>query len=522
MPKPIALRWLVRGDLDGFFGLGLDNFLKILLIVNLCQGVLDFPPTLIYGRILPGVALSLLASNLYYSWLAYQQGKQQRKEMTALPSGLDTASLYAYIFLVMLPARLLAIARGFSPEEAAELAWQAGLVACMANGSIVFCGAAIARELRRITPRAALLSALGGMTVAFMAMGFFFRTFAYPVVAFVPLGVIFLTYFGKVRFPIPGSLLAILLGISLAWSTGFITWNQAAFAEAMQPIGAYFPRLWLGELWQGRDAFINYFTIILPMGLSSLVNSLQNLDSAEAAGDSYPITPSLMAVGVSSIFGAISGSCFPTTIYLGHPGWKAIDARRGYTILNGLFMALLCLTGTGALLAYFIPIEAGMAIILWIAIAIVAQSFTAIAPRQAPAVVVGMLPGIAAWGAGLVKNALRVAGMGTPDRPFTPELISQFQLSDTFMAGALALEQGFILAGIALAAITAYIIDRQFHLAAAWALGASLLSWFGLMHGYQWTDTNTAIALGWGTGSSWAFAYFLLFLLLLYAHWQKE
>jgi adenine/guanine/hypoxanthine permease len=52
-------RWLVRRDIDGFFGLALDNLIQILLIIGLWQGVLRFSPELLYGRVLPAVALSL-------------------------------------------------------------------------------------------------------------------------------------------------------------------------------------------------------------------------------------------------------------------------------------------------------------------------------------------------------------------------------------------------------------------------------------------------------------------------------
>ncbi|WP_239651376.1 hypothetical protein [Neosynechococcus sphagnicola] len=95
-PRP---RWFVRHDIDGFFGLALDNFIQILLIVNLCQTVLGFSPALVYGRILPGVALSLIVGNVYYSWLAYRQGqREQRDDLTAIPYGINTISLFAYGF----------------------------------------------------------------------------------------------------------------------------------------------------------------------------------------------------------------------------------------------------------------------------------------------------------------------------------------------------------------------------------------------------------------------------------------
>ena len=121
--------------------------------------------------------------------------------------------------------------------------------------------------------------------------------------------------------------------MALAWGTGLSTWEVSQWNSAVEPIGFYFPRLWLGELWQEWDVLVEYLSIILPMGLFNLVGSCQNLESAEAAGDRYPVAPSLAANGIGTIIAALCGSCFPTTIYIGHPGWKAMGARIGYSAL---------------------------------------------------------------------------------------------------------------------------------------------------------------------------------------------
>jgi AGZA family xanthine/uracil permease-like MFS transporter len=520
---PSHPRWLVRRDIDGFFGLALDNFIQILLIVSLCAGVLQFPANLVYGRILPGVALSLMVGNFYYSWLAYQQGKREgRDDITALPYGINTVSLFAYVFLVMLPVKLTAIAGGVAPDRAAELAWQAGLVACLGSGAIELGGSLLGEKLRQLVPRAALLSTLAGIALTFIAIGFLFRTFAAPIVGLVPLGVILLTYFGRVKFAIPGGLLAVLLGIALAWGTKLVVWDSQQFSQALQPLGVYPPSIWVGALWAGRNVLVDYLSVILPMGVFNLIGSLQNLESAEASGDRYPTAPCLAANGIGTIVAALCGSCFPTTIYIGHPGWKAMGARVGYSVLNGVLMGLLCLTGSIALLAYFVPVEAGMAIVLWIGIVIVVQSFEATPIRHAPAVVVGMLPAIAGWGALIAKNALRVGGLGTPEKPLTPAIINAFKQSDTYIHGAFALEQGFIFSAMLLAAMTVAIIDRQFLTAAAYAGICALLSFVGLMHSYSWTPADTVIHLGWGAGSEWAIGYLLLAILFLYAAWQHR
>jgi adenine/guanine/hypoxanthine permease len=518
-----APRWFVRRDIDGFFGLALDNLIQILLIASLCQGVLGFTPELLYSRVLPAVALSLVVGNSYYSWLAYRQGQRENNpDLTALPYGINTVSLFAYIFLVMLPIKLAALGQGLAPEAAAELAWKGGLVACLGSGVIELAGAWVGDRLRQVAPRAAMLSTLAGIAVTFIAIGFLFRTFAHPLVGIIPLGVILLTYFGRVNFGIPGGLLAVGLGIALAWGTGLVQWNNAAFQTAVQPIGWHGPSLWIGALWEQRSVLVNYFSIILPMGLFNLVGSLQNLESAEAAGDCYPTAPCLAANGIGTLVAALCGSCFPTTIYIGHPGWKEMGARIGYSWLNGLVMAVLCLTGTLGLMAYFIPVDAGMAIVLWIGIVMVAQSFTATPKAHAPAVVVGLLPGIAGWGALIAKNSLRAAGLGTPQQPFSDTLIEKFRLSDTYIEGAFALEQGFVLSAMIWAAITVHIIEQRFGQAALWSLAAAVITWVGLMHSYQWTVADTVVQLGWGVGSQWAISYALLTLLFFYAAWRQQ
>ncbi|MEM9135888.1 MAG: NCS2 family permease [Cyanobacteria bacterium P01_F01_bin.42] len=515
--------WFVRRDIDGFFALALDNLIQILLLLSLCQFVLGFSGELIFGRILPGVAISLIVGNVYYSWLAHKQAKAEgRDDITALPYGINTVSLIAYVFLVMLPVKLAALGQGQPESLATELAWEAGLVACLGSGLLELGGAFVGDRLRQWAPRAAMLSTLAGIAITFIAIDFLFRTFAHPIVGIVPLGVILLNYFGGVNFGIPGGLLAVILGTVLSWATGFATWSGAEFSAALEPVGLYLPRPWLGEIWSQRQVLWEYFSIILPMGLFNLVGSLQNLESAEAAGDRYPTTPCLAANGVGTIVAAVGGSCFPTTIYIGHPGWKSMGARIGYSWVNGLVMGLLCLTGAISILSYFVPIEAGMAIVLWIGIVIVAQSFTSCEGRYAPAVVIGILPGIAAWGALIAKISLRTAGLGQPENPFDAGLVSQFQLGGISIKGAFALEQGVILSAMILAAITVYIIDRKFRNAALWALGAAALSWLGLMHSFRWSPSDTVVHLGWGTGAEWALGYLLLAFLMVFAAWQHR
>lgn len=522
-PSPAIARprWFVREDIDGSLGLALDNLIQILLIVGLCEGVLGYPASLVYGRILPAVALSLLVGNFYYSWLAYRLGMEEgRDDRTAIPYGINTISLFAHVFFVMLPVKTAALASGSSIETAITLSWQAGLVACLGSGVIELLGTVAADRLRSWLPRAALLSTLAGIALTFISLGFLFRTYAYPTVALVPLGIILLTYFGRVRFPIPGGLLAVLAGTGLAWLNGLVHMDSSAWSRSLEPLGWHFPTVSVSALWESRFVLLTQLSIILPMGLFNLVGSLQNLDSAEAAGDRYPTAPCLAANGLGSVVAAVSGSCFPTTIYIGHPGWKDMGARVGYSWLTGALMALLCLSGAASLVSAFVPVEAGMAIVLWIGIVIGAQSFQATPLKHAPAVVLGMLPGIAGWGAQLMKSSLRVAGMATPERPLTADILTAFARTDIYIGGALALEQGQILSAMLLASMAVFIIEQQFASAALCTFIAALLAWLGLIHSYRWTPSDTMLDPGWGSGAEWAIGYAALTALFLWAAWR--
>src|SRR5438477_7600595 len=222
MYYPPPMPWFVRGDIDGFFGLALDNLVQLLLIDALCRVVLGFPPELVYGRMLPGAAVSILVGNVAYAYQAKRLAERTgRADVCALPYGINTVSLFAHVFLVMLPATALAQKAG-APDPA-RVAWQAGVVATLGSGLIEIGGAFVAERVRKATPRAALLSTLAGIALGFISLGFLYRTFARPVVGLTTFGIILLTYFGQVRFRggLPGGLVAVALGTLISWRMGY-------------------------------------------------------------------------------------------------------------------------------------------------------------------------------------------------------------------------------------------------------------------------------------------------------------
>jgi AGZA family xanthine/uracil permease-like MFS transporter len=373
-----------------------------------------------------------------------------------------------------------------------------GLYACLGSGIIEFLGAFVAGWIRRKTPRAALLSTLAGISIGFIAMTFALQIFHRPLVGMLPLAVLLIALFARWPFPLglPGGLVALLLGSLCGWllpqSLSGVNLSFANVATAWDQRGLHLP-IFCGEQVLAvfrlpPEQWLGFLSVIVPMGLFNVVGSLQNIESASASGDEFATGPSLAANGIGTISAALFGSCFPTTIYIGHPGWKALGARAGYSSLNGLAITLICLTGTLPLIASLIPVEAGMAIVFWVGIIITAQAFQASDSQHAPAVAMGLFPAIAAWGATVVEGAFRVSGGKTLsdillDNPST-------EANGFLVQGLISMERGSIFTCMILAAISAFLIDRKFFSAALWSILAACLTWLGLMHAFQ-VDGNS-------------------------------
>lgn len=501
--------WFVRGDIDGFFGLFVDNLLQLMLIAVLCTNVCGMPAELVYGRILPGAALSILFGNAFYTWQARQLAiKTGRTDVTALPYGINTVSLIAYVFLIIAPI--------YFETKNPELAWQAGLFACLASALLECIGAFVGDWLRRHTPRAALLSSLAGIAITFIAMGFVFQIFAMPALALIPALFVIIVYGGQIKLPLglPGGFVAVVIGIALGW---VLRWCGYPF---FQPLAEpYHFALYLPQTsFSAMLAFLangqgwKYFSVILPMALFNVIGSLQNLESAEAAGDRYDTRSSLLVNGVGSIVAACLGNPFPTTIYIGHPGWKAMGARWGYSLLNGVIITLLCLIGGVTLVLKVVPMEAMIGILLWIGLIITAQAFEAVPKKHLVAVALGLIPALAAWGLLLVETTLRKSGASLY------EVAPKFG-GDLYIYGMVSLSQGFMLTCMILSAMLVLVIERHFLAAALWTAAAALLSFFGLIHAYELTPLGVQNKIGVNAAGSYALAYLGTAAILLALHY---
>src|SRR3978361_1842097 len=204
----------VPGDWNVFFGFGTNILVNLLTLTSLLRFVLKMPDAIVFGRILPATGLMLCLSTIYYAYLAYRLAKQTgRTDVCALPSGISVPHMFIVTFVIMLP---ITIKTG-DPMKG----WSAGLVWVFFQSFILMSGGFVAPIIRKITPRAALLGTLAGVSVTFIAMRPALEMYMTPQIGLVCFAIILASWFGGVKYPknIPAGLVAIAVGMIIAWGS---------------------------------------------------------------------------------------------------------------------------------------------------------------------------------------------------------------------------------------------------------------------------------------------------------------
>ena len=468
----------VPGDWNAFFGFGTNILVNLLTLTALLRFVLKMPDDLIFGRILPATGLMMFLSTGYYAFLAYRLAKKTgRTDVCALPSGISVPHMFIVTFVVMMPI-------GLTTNDPMK-AWEAGLTWVFVQSFVLMAGGFIAPIIRKITPRAALLGTLAGVSITFISMAPALQMFMTPVIGIICFAIILLSWFGGVKYgKIPAGLVAIATGALIAWvSTAFGLnfggMTTAALSGSVANFGFHVPLPAFAHVFDGFQFLGVILVTAIPFGIYDLVEAMDNVESASAAGDSYPTTRVLTADGVVSLIGCMMGNPFINAVYIGHPGWKAMGGRIGYSAATGIMVILLCWFGTISVISAIIPTVAILPILLYIGMLIGSQAFQETPKRHAPAIVLAIVPSIANWGLTIINSALAAAGI----LAVSDELAGNMLNKGIFYHGLQTLGGGSTLGGLILGATAVCIIDRHFMKAAGFALAGAILTFFGLMHG---------------------------------------
>jgi AGZA family xanthine/uracil permease-like MFS transporter len=476
-------RLWVPGDWNAFFGFGTNILVNLLTLTGLLRFVLQMPDELVFKRILPAAGMMMCMSTMYYAWLAYRLAKKTgRTDVCALPSGISVPHMFIVTLVIMLPVKL---ATG-DPIKG----WQAGLTWVFIQSFVLMAGGYLAPIVRRITPKAALLGALAGVSITFISMKPALEMYMTPMIGVVCFAIILVSWFGGVKYGgIPAGLVAIAAGTLIAWGSNLLGLNfggmtSEALKASFDTFGFAVPHPVVGLVLGGLHwSFLKTILVTaIPFGIYDLVEAMDNVVSASAAGDEYPTTRVLTADGVVSLIGCLMGNPYINAVYIGHPGWKAMGGRIGYSAATGLMVIVLSWFGVISLMTALIPVVAISPILLYIGMLIGSQAFQESPHRHAPAIIVAVIPSLAAWAKLQIDNALgSVSGI----HHVTPEMIASMQQVGIMYRGLSVLGGGSILAGVVLGATTTFIVDRDFAKASGFATAGAVLTFFGLMHGEE-------------------------------------
>ncbi|QNI03203.1 NCS2 family permease [Halomonas sp. SH5A2] len=488
MATPHYYPWYKKEDTDAFFALFQNNIANFVIIAITMLGM-GFPASIVYGQVLPGAAVAVMVGNFYYAWSASRLArKEQRSDVTALSYGISTPVMFVFLFGVLLPAKEL--------TGDVTLAWQVAVAACFISGAIEAAISLIGRWVQYHLPRAAMLGAVAGVALTFIAGEMLFKTLEMPVIGLLVLAIIIVGLLARVSMPlkIPTSLFAIILGTAMAYLIGDAGGDR--FSDAFTHLGFY-PLLPNLAWWEGlgllATGMLAILTVVLPITLYNAIETMNNVEAMEAAGDKYDVRECQAVDGVGTMLGALFGGVFPTTVYIATVGAKWMGAGRGYSLLNGAVYAIATMFGLIAMISAIIPVSVVAPILVFVGISMIATAFQANDSRYYPAVALAMLPYFANY-------VMTRFNRGAED------IVSD--ISTAIVAAG----QGAMFMAIFLGAMTVSVIDHQFRRAAIFALIAAAFSFVGLMH---------AAELGINAAPNFSMGYLAMALLFGYFAFQE-
>ncbi|MCL2520317.1 MAG: hypothetical protein FWE37_04870 [Spirochaetaceae bacterium] len=513
-----------KNEFSGFMGLFVNIVTNFMVMASLMIGI-GIPAYLVVGRMLPAVGLGVALGNFYWAWFAKRTAKKTgNPEVCALPFGPSVGHMFVVTFVVANPV-MLATGGNYM------LAWGVALAWCFLEGIVEIVVAPFARTVRSKMPRAAMLGNAAGLSLTLIAMAPIAQMWGLPYIGIVGLGIAVLGFLGKKKFPLgmPVAVWMVIFGVATGWITGFKSWDNLVTSFAGVGFGMPYPAV--GIFWEGlRTLFgagghaIEVAPILIsaiPLGIANAIGTLNNLESAAAAGDNYPEREALLSDGALTIVDVLIGGPFPTTIYIGHPGYKEMGARTSYSVLTGIAVLIVTWFALIPVFMALIPVEAIFAILIFIALTIGSQAFQASPKHHYPAIILAMMFWLSSWVVTIIQNSVQavriVQGLWPPGPPANPyilnNLVPQLGSNQIFYPALLAMSQGHVMTAATMAMIVIFIIDKKLIKAVIVAALQVVLSFFGFIH---------AGNLGINAAQNFSIAYLMMGIVILLVHLYNQ
>lgn len=483
MKRKSLIPFFTKGDVGGLVYMIANNIVNYIIIIATLRGF-EWPDEIIFGRVIPGLSIGLMVGGIYYAIMAWKLSKKLgTPNVTALPSGISTPAMFVILFGVISPMH-------YAINDP-EIEWAAAVAACFIGGFVEFLGGFIGPWIKKHLPRAALLGTVAGIGFIWMATQGVFDVFGDPVVGLPVLAVALLGVFAGYVFPkkISPLMIAIVGGIVYALALGRTSFDFSG-------VGFYFPNPanTFQALIDGFAYVAPYLTIIIPVEIYNFIETMDNVESANAAGDAFSVREAQFADGICTMISALFGGVVPNTVWLGHPGLKRSEAGAGYSWISGVVLGLAGVLGLFTVLANIVPPAVAAITYIWCAVIIVAQAFKECKPKHYAAIGIAMVPSIADYLFTQVEAALATGSMMEGGWGIWSEILDsglkgfQADVSELLIAngamwnGVPAVKSGAIIIGILLGSMVVFMIDKKLRSASIIALAGAVFSLFGFIH----------------------------------------
>ncbi len=466
-------RLIAKGDVNAFFGLMLDNVTNLVVLSGILHGVFGYPLDIILTRMIPGTALGVMFGDLVYTVMAYRLAKKTgRDDITAMPLGLDTPSTVGIALTVLGPVYLE------TGDPMLTLYTGMGVMILMGIVKVIF--SFFGGWLQRNLPRAGLLGSIGGIGVALLGFFPMMDVFRMPIVGLTSLGIIIYAFFARNRLPfrIPPVLAAVAAGTLLYY---VLPTAHAVGPTGPSSLGFYPPYPTLAFL-DGMELALRYLPIAFPFGLLTIIGGINVNESARVAGDEYKTSSILLTEAIATLLAGLCGGVAQSTPYIGHPAYKDMGAKAGYTLATALFVGLGAMLGIIGEIVRIIPVSAVSPILIFIGFEIAMQSIVT-ADRDLSAVLLAFIPSIANLVLIQVNTLLGAVGKSVTD------------LTGDIRHGIEALTvlgNGFILTAMLWGSAVSFLIHRKMKAYTLTMISIIVLTLFGIIHS---VNSNGAVYL---------------------------
>jgi AGZA family xanthine/uracil permease-like MFS transporter len=358
------------------------------------------------------------------------------------------------------------------------MTWYVGMATMVYMGIIKLVFSFLGNWVQRLVPQAGLLGSLAGVGLGLIGMTALFDVFAIPLVGLIALGLIFYAVVARIRLPgkVPGVLASVLVGTVLYYClapSGMVGGTYAAPPSFQIHVSCPMPSF---AFIKGLSMALRYLPLSIPFALLTIVGGINTTASARAAGDDYNTRNILLVEAIATLVAGMCGGVAQSTPYIGHPAYKNMGSRAGYTLMTGLVVGLGGMLGLASFFVELIPRAVLAPILVFVALDIIIQSFHQVPRAHAPAVAFSFFPTIA-----------RLLGIKLSDPTLVPPAVF-----DKLMVAPgktlpelqviLALGNGFIVTSMFWAAFLVELIDRRLRRASVYLLILAGLSFFGIIH----------------------------------------